>query len=161
MALFMLRLELAIFKRNVPLWVVVKQGTAKFLGVTNCQQNVCILRMTVLLQETLTWTYSVYLDIIHCVGPVGEKADLLMGCYKSALDTLLANNLRSIAFPCISTGVYGYPNENAAHVALKTVRTWLEDSTKHSLIDRVIFCLFLDKDVDVYNRLLPRYFPTN
>lgn len=100
------------------------------------------------------------LDVIHCVGPVGEKADLLAGCYKSALDTVQANKLRSVAFPCISTGVYGYPNENAAHVALNTVRSWLEDSTKQDSLDRVIFCLFLDKDIDIYNQLLPKYFPT-
>lgn len=90
---------------------------------------------------------------------MGEKPDLLSSCYKSALDILRPNNCRSIAFPCISTGVYGYPNENAAHVALKTVRTWLEDPTNQANIDRIIFCLFLDKDVDIYNRLLPKYFP--
>ena len=106
----------------------------------------------------LYYIYGFYVDIIHCVGPVGEKPDLLASCYKSALDTLVQNKLKSVAFPCISTGVYGYPNENAAHVVLKTVRSWLENSSNYDSIDRIIFCLFLQTDIDIYNRLIPKYF---
>lgn len=95
--------------------------------------------------------------IIHTVGPVGEKPDLLKNCYENSLNLAKDNNLRSIAYPCISTGVYGYPNEKAAHVALSTVRNWLESN--HESIDRVIFCLFLPIDVEIYNKLMHVYFP--
>nr|XP_027196271.1 uncharacterized protein LOC113790767 [Dermatophagoides pteronyssinus] len=98
--------------------------------------------------------------IIHCVGPIGEKPDLLASCYQRALDSLRDNQLRSIAFPCISTGIFGYPNENAAHIALNTIRHWFENSTTNiQSIDRIIFCLFLDKDIEIYNRLIREYFP--
>lgn len=101
------------------------------------------------------------LDIIHCVGPIGEKAELLSSCYKNALDMFKANGLKSIAFPCISTGVYGYPNEKAANVALETVRDWLDKSDNKESIERIIFCLFLDNDIEIYNRLMFTYFPLN
>ena len=93
------------------------------------------------------------------MGPVGEKPGPLASCYESAMNLLVANNLRSIAFPCISTGVYGYPNESAAKVALNAIQTWLNDPNNRDKIDRIIFCLFLEKDVEIYNRLLNQYFP--
>ena len=69
----------------------------------------------------------------------------------------MENNLRSIAFPCISTGVYRYPNEAAAKVAISTVKEFLE---KHGdRFDRVIFCLFMTVDVEAYKHFLPIYFP--
>ncbi|KAI1295392.1 ADP-ribose glycohydrolase MACROD2 [Halotydeus destructor] len=95
--------------------------------------------------------------IIHTVGPVGEKPDLLASCYAKSLDLLKSSNLRSIAFPCVSTGIYGYPNEKAAHVCLKTSRTWLEQNA--SSVDRIIFCLFMEVDIKAYHALLPEYFP--
>lgn len=97
--------------------------------------------------------------VIHTVGPVGENAALLENCYANSLRLLKEKHLRSVAFPCISTGVYGYPNEAAGHVALKTVRTWLEKSNNADKVDRIIFCLFLPVDIDVYEKLLPKYFP--
>jgi hypothetical protein len=63
------------------------------------------------------------------------------------------------AFPCISTGFYGYPPQNAAVVALKAVRQFL--AKHHNEVDRVIFCLFLDNDVDIYEKLLQMYFPVS
>ncbi|XP_071834503.1 ADP-ribose glycohydrolase MACROD1-like isoform X1 [Apostichopus japonicus] len=65
--------------------------------------------------------------------------------------------IRSIAFPCISTGIYGYPKEAAAEVALKTIREWLDEHPDE--LDAVIFCVFLDSDVRNYEKLLPVYFP--
>ncbi|PIK41782.1 putative O-acetyl-ADP-ribose deacetylase MACROD1 [Apostichopus japonicus] len=65
--------------------------------------------------------------------------------------------IRSIAFPCISTGIYGYPQEAAAEVALKTIREWIEEHPDE--LDAVIFCVFLDSDVRIYEKLLPVYFP--
>jgi len=99
--------------------------------------------------------------IIHAVGPVGEKPDLLRGCYKTALELLEQNGLKSIAFPCISTGIYGYPNENAANVALSTVRQWFDSNQYSNHVERVIFCLFLDIDKDIYKKLMFKYFPIN
>ncbi|VDI30522.1 Hypothetical predicted protein, partial [Mytilus galloprovincialis] len=63
------------------------------------------------------------------------------------------------AFPCISTGIYGYSSEKAAPVAIETVRKFLEDKELGEKIERVIFCLFLQKDVDIYEELMQHYFP--
>lgn len=72
---------------------------------------------------------------------------------------MLEKNLRTIAFPCISTGIYGYPNEPAAHIAAYTVRKFLEANADS--VDRVIFCLFLEIDQKMYEGLLQSYFPLN
>lgn len=70
--------------------------------------------------------------VIHTVGPIAvgqptaSQAAELRSCYLSSLDLLLEHQLRSVAFPCISTGVFGYPNEEAAEVVLATLREWLE-----------------------------------
>uniref|UniRef100_A0A131Z4N3 MACRO domain-containing protein n=1 Tax=Rhipicephalus appendiculatus TaxID=34631 RepID=A0A131Z4N3_RHIAP len=97
--------------------------------------------------------------VIHTVGPVGENEAKLHSCYLTCLETLKAHKLRTVAFPCISTGVYGYPNEKAAHVALSTAREWLEADENAHKVDRIIFCLFLAVDVRLYEKLLPVYFP--
>lgn len=95
--------------------------------------------------------------VIHTVGPIGERPALLESCYNNSLSTLVAHKLRTVAFPCISTGIYGYPIEPAAHVALSTVRQFL---AKHvDDVDRVIFCVFLPGDVTVYENLMQEYFP--
>lgn len=70
---------------------------------------------------------------------------------------MLNNNLRTIAFPCISTGVYGYPLEPAAHIATYEVRKHLEEHADK--VDRVIFCLFTDADQDIYEGVMQTYFP--
>jgi len=95
--------------------------------------------------------------VIHTVGPRGENASKLFDCYNNSLKLMLDHELRTIAFPCISTGVYGYPPFKAAHVALKTVRTFLEHNGDS--VDRVIFCTFLPEDVEIYQKLLQHYFP--
>ena len=97
--------------------------------------------------------------VIHAVGPFGENKSLLQSCYQRALELLERNNLKSIAFPCISTGIYEYPNENAAHIALSTVRNWFDTNEYSKQVERVIFCLFLPIDVKIYNELMPKYFP--
>lgn len=94
------------------------------------------------------------------MGPVGEKPKLLESCYKRSLEVLKENFLKRIAFPCISTGIYGYPNEKAAMIALETTRKWLETDPYSNSIERIIFCLFLPIDVELYNKLMPIYFPT-
>ncbi|XP_047658325.1 ADP-ribose glycohydrolase MACROD1 isoform X2 [Tachysurus fulvidraco] len=101
--------------------------------------------------------------VIHTVGPiahgsVGEtERRALRDCYYNCLRTATENQLRTVAFPCISTGVYGYPPEQAVEVALKTVREYLEDNPAQ--MDRVIFCVFLKSDDDLYKSRLPAYFP--
>jgi len=64
-------------------------------------------------------------DIIHTVGPQGEKPEKLKECYENSLSLAKENRLRTIAFPCISTGIYGYPQRPAAKVALSTVKKFL------------------------------------
>jgi O-acetyl-ADP-ribose deacetylase (regulator of RNase III) len=93
--------------------------------------------------------------VIHTVGPRGEKPLKLREAYWNSLETAKQHSLKSIAFPCISTGIYAYPIEPATHVALKTVSDWL-NTTNYDIA--VTFCVYLDKDLDVYKKLLPMYF---
>ncbi|KAI4486318.1 hypothetical protein M0802_012368 [Mischocyttarus mexicanus] len=97
--------------------------------------------------------------VIHTVGPVGKIPEKLEQCYKNSLDLAKENGLRTIAFPCISTGVYGYPQEAAAQVALSTVTNYLISNIDS--VDRVIFCLFLNSDKKIYEKLLQSYFDLN
>ncbi|ORZ26715.1 hypothetical protein BCR41DRAFT_347809 [Lobosporangium transversale] len=98
--------------------------------------------------------------VIHTVGPIGEKPDLLASCYRNVLDVVRENQLKTVAFCCVSTGVYGYDNTKAAHVALRTVGDWLRENYDYTKqMERVIFCTFLDKDQQIYKKLLPIYFP--
>ncbi|XP_069063214.1 ADP-ribose glycohydrolase MACROD1 isoform X2 [Pleurodeles waltl] len=102
--------------------------------------------------------------VIHTVGPVAQgdpsptQEGELSNCYKNSLKLLLENKLRTVAFPCISTGVYGYPNAAAADVALNTIRLWLEENKDK--VDRIIICVFLEKDEEIYLKKMAEYFPT-
>jgi O-acetyl-ADP-ribose deacetylase (regulator of RNase III) len=94
--------------------------------------------------------------VIHTVGPVWHggnhgEAELLASCYRRSLEIAEANDLRSIAFPSISTGVYGYPVEQAATVAVSTVRDVV--ARGGGAVD-VTFCCFSVADLAVYQRLL-------
>jgi len=94
--------------------------------------------------------------VIHTVGPVYEggrhgEAELLASCYLRSLQLAGAHGLKSIAFPCISTGVYGYPAEAAALIALETIGDWLESGAEPT---RIICCCFTEQDAETYrNRL--------
>ena len=96
--------------------------------------------------------------VIHVVGPIvsgslsedHEKA--LADCYTNVLDMCLENSLRSVAFCCISTGVFHFPNQRAAEIATATVRSWL--SAHPDAMDRVIFNVFKDKDKEYYERFI-------
>ncbi len=96
--------------------------------------------------------------VIHIVGPIVERAlteDLekqLADCYLNTLDLCLENNLRSVAFCCISTGVFRFPNKRAAEIAVKTVTDWLRDH--EGTMNRVIFNVFKDEDREIYEQLL-------
>ncbi len=90
--------------------------------------------------------------VIHTVGPVysGRERDarLLASCYRSSLDLAKASGIRTIAFPAISTGVYGYPLEAATEIALDTVKAWLEANREYGM--EVTFCCFDRRACDVY-----------
>lgn len=92
--------------------------------------------------------------VIHAVGPVWHggaqgEAELLASCYERSLELAREHRLQSIAFPSISTGVYGYPIEKAARVAQATLRTWLDEN---STPQKVIFCCFSESDRKTYER---------
>ncbi len=94
--------------------------------------------------------------IIHTVGPFWQgghrgEPELLASCYRKTLELAEAHQLRAIAFPCISTGVYGYPRDLAATVAVNAVREALPSTPG---IERVIFCCYRERDLEVYLRLL-------
>jgi O-acetyl-ADP-ribose deacetylase (regulator of RNase III) len=90
--------------------------------------------------------------VIHAVGPVWHgghqrEPELLASCYRRAIQTAANERCRSIAFPAISTGVYGYPVEAAAQIAIATVRASL---ALQDAIREVIFCCFSERDLAVY-----------
>ena len=95
-------------------------------------------------------------SIIHAVGPIWKsggqnEVSLLASCYKKALELASGRNLTSIAFPNISTGVYGFPKEKAAKIAIETVQEFLE---KKSSIKKVWFVTFDADNYTLYKNLL-------
>ncbi len=98
------------------------------------------------------------LYVIHAVGPVWSggarrEPELLASCYQKSLELAHEHDLRSIAFPSISTGAYRFPIDKAAEIAQVTVRDWLE---ANRLPERVVFCCFSDGDCKVYERVANR-----
>ena len=96
--------------------------------------------------------------VIHVVGPIVSgpltpalEKDLA-DCYRNVLDLCGENRLRTVAFCCISTGVFCFPAQRAAQIAVDTVENWLDHNSDH--MDRVIFNVFTDKDRDIYEQLL-------
>ncbi len=95
--------------------------------------------------------------IIHTVGPIAngnptdEHRAQLASCYESCLDAAAAEGLSSIAFCCISTGVFGFPQREAAEIAVRTVRDWLD---AHGSDITVVFNVFGEKDEQIYRELL-------
>jgi O-acetyl-ADP-ribose deacetylase len=98
--------------------------------------------------------------VIHAAGPVyymlspQEAEALLRGCYTSALQLAVDNQLETIAFSAISTGIYGYPSIDAAVIACSTVKSFLNSKDGNKL-KKVIFVTFQEKDVRAYNNILP------
>ena len=96
--------------------------------------------------------------IIHIVGPIvaGQLTKALeqnlADCYRNTLDLCAENGLRSVAFCCISTGVFRFPNKRAAEIAVETVSKWLDEHKGR--IDRVIFNVFKNEDKAYYEKLL-------
>ncbi|MGN0033399.1 MAG: O-acetyl-ADP-ribose deacetylase [Candidatus Limimorpha sp.] len=94
--------------------------------------------------------------VIHTVGPVyygkGNEPQLLASCYKTALSIAKEKGIKSIAFPCISTGVYHYPKAEAASVALNAIN----DCISNGYEGEVIICCFSESDAEYYRHLLNR-----
>jgi len=95
--------------------------------------------------------------VIHTVGPIvqgtlrKEHEELLASCYRSCLELAKENNIESIAFCCISTGVFGFPNHRAAEIAVQTIMQWFNETGSNM---KVIFNVFKDMDLDIYDGLL-------
>jgi O-acetyl-ADP-ribose deacetylase (regulator of RNase III) len=94
--------------------------------------------------------------VIHTVGPVWHggsyrQDELLASCYRNSLALAEGHGLKTIAFPCVSTGAYGFPYDRAAGIAVEEVRRFLEGSKR---IEKVIFVCFLKRDYECYVRLL-------
>lgn len=109
-------------------------------------------------QAKITPAFNLPCDyVIHTVGPIVrgkltvEHESLLMSCYESCLRIAEENNLESIAFCCISTGVFMFPNEKAAELAIQTVKQY-KDRTKSKI--KVIFNVFKEEDERIYRRFL-------
>lgn len=94
--------------------------------------------------------------VIHTVGPVwdGGRANedaLLADCYRNSLKLVEENGLRMVAFPAISTGVFGFPKERATRIAVREVRAFLDQDVG---VEQVIFVCFSERDFDMYQRVL-------
>lgn len=114
--------------------------------------------------------------ILHSVGPTKRESPLLQSCYRTILDRAKHNNIRSVAFCCLSTGIYGFPGREACKLVLSCVREYLDklkneaDSTSFDLtsnaakavnpFDLLVFACFRDEDELLYRQYLPHFFPS-
>ncbi len=94
--------------------------------------------------------------VIHTVGPVWHggtrgEANLLSSCYSRSLEVAMEYEIKSIAFPNISTGVYQFPKKEAAIIAINTIENIL---TKNTYFKKIIFCVFDEENLTIYNQLL-------
>ena len=109
-------------------------------------------------QAKITRAYNLPCDyVIHTVGPIiagrvtEEDEKLLASCYRSCLKLAEENGVQSIAFCCISTGVFHFPNERAAEIAVETVQRYKAETGSKI---KVVFNVFKDADREIYGRLL-------
>lgn len=103
--------------------------------------------------------------VLHAVGPIYSRspskkerqARQLATCYTRCLNLAVENGCRSLAFSCLSTGIYGYPSTEAAETAVQAVKGWLEGAgaEKAQAIERIVFCCFLEKDENCYHEIIP------
>jgi O-acetyl-ADP-ribose deacetylase len=97
--------------------------------------------------------------VIHAVGPVwnngteGEE-NLLAMCYQNSLQLAIENDIKTIAFPCISTGAYRFPFDKAAAIALQTIDAFLQE---HQAIEKVFLAVFGEKDLKQYQRVFENF----
>ena len=106
-------------------------------------------------QAKITKAYRLPCDyVIHTVGPVWHggshsEAELLSGCYRHSLELAMEHGIRSVAFPSISTGVYSYPVQQAAEIAVRTVRKVVEE--RPEAFDEILWVLFDERTKLVYD----------
>lgn len=98
--------------------------------------------------------------VIHTVGPIHQKGtvpdvDTLGRAYVSALEACKEHSIRTVALCCLSTGIFGFPQETAAAVAIDTTRKWLQ--ANDGVLDLVVFNVFLDEDYRIYQALLQEH----
>jgi O-acetyl-ADP-ribose deacetylase (regulator of RNase III) len=92
--------------------------------------------------------------VVHAVGPIWHRhhpeqaAELLADCYRNSLDLCASHGHRTIAFPNISTGVYGFPKEEASQIAISTVQNWLAENP--GVLEKVIFVCYDDENYELY-----------
>jgi O-acetyl-ADP-ribose deacetylase (regulator of RNase III) len=108
-------------------------------------------------QAKITPAYNLPCEyVLHTVGPIvqgkltQQHCNQLKSCYQSCLELAEANGVESIAFCCISTGVFMFPNDRAAEIAVETVKNYLDS---HDGIKKVVFNVFKDIDLEIYERL--------
>lgn len=94
--------------------------------------------------------------VIHTVGPVWNggkynEREKLASCYRRSLELAIKNNIQTIAFPNISTGIYGFPKKEAAAIAIREVESLLENNNS---LKQVIFCVFDDENYNIYKKKL-------
>jgi len=92
--------------------------------------------------------------VIHTVGPIygheeGREKELLAACYKNSLDLAKQYNIKTIVFPAISTGVYGYPKEEAAKIVYETLKNYLE---KDDFFEEIRLVFYSDSDLELYQK---------
>ena len=94
--------------------------------------------------------------IIHTVGPVyhsrADDADMLASCYKNSMELAVNNDIHSIAFPAISTGIYGYPKDKACAVAVKTINQWVNEHKGYDI--DIYFVCFDNETYDSYKGMI-------
>ena len=95
--------------------------------------------------------------VIHCLGPVygvdRPEADLLAKCYRNALKLAEKHNIESLAFPAISTGIFGYPVEKAAEVAFRTINEMIPQLKK---VKKILFVLYNDSNLEIHEKVMAR-----
>ena len=95
--------------------------------------------------------------VLHTVGPIvsgpltERDCELLASCYRSCLNLAAENGVTSIAFCCISTGVFRFPAERAAEIAIETVRRWKRENNSSM---KIVFNVFSEKDYSIYRQIL-------
>ena len=110
-------------------------------------------------QAKLTSGYNLPVKyVLHTVGPIiydkVEESDkeLLASCYRNCLELAVKNGIKSVAFCCISTGEFRFPNELAAEIAVSTVRTFIKNHPESEI--KVVFNVFKDSDFNIYRKIL-------
>lgn len=112
-------------------------------------------------QAKLTKGYEFPADyVIHTGGPVwrggdNNEAEKLASCYKNSLKVAQENGIKNVAFPAVSTGIYGYPVEKAAKVSLGAVKDFIENDSD---LEKIIFVLHSDEDFEVFKNIIKKIF---